>query len=46
MEEESRPLLYDSVDKKTLVLSVRNAVEKLVSHISSGTSEQERIQLG
>ena len=46
MEEESRPMLYDAHDKKTLVLSVRSAVEKLVSYFSPASTEQERVKLG
>nr|XP_053629908.1 uncharacterized protein LOC128686818 isoform X1 [Cherax quadricarinatus] len=45
-EEEPRPLLYDAHDKKTLVLSVRAAVEKLVTHFSSATSQQDKVRLG
>ncbi|KAG7163417.1 Iporin-like [Homarus americanus] len=44
-EEDSRPLVYDAHDKKTLVLSVRAAVEKLVTHFSVA-SQQEKVRLG
>ena len=39
-------MVYDAHDKKTLVLSVRAAVEKLVTHFSTGGTQQERIRLG
>lgn len=45
-EEEPRPMIYDSHDKKTLVLSARAAVEKLVTHFSSASSQQEKVRLG
>ena len=45
-EDETRPMVYDAHDKKTLVLSVRAAVEKLVTHFSTGGTQQERIRLG
>ncbi|XP_071516962.1 uncharacterized protein [Panulirus ornatus] len=45
-EEDPRPLIYDAHDKKTLVLSARAAVEKLVTHFSSASSQQEKVRLG
>lgn len=45
-DEETRPVVYDAHDKKTLVLSVRAAVEKLVTHFSSGASQQDKVRLG
>lgn len=45
-EDETRPMLYDAHDKKTLVLSVRAAVEKLVTHFSTGGTQQEKVRLG
>lgn len=45
-EEDPRPMVYDAHDKKTLVLSVRAAVEKLVTHFSTASSQQEKIKLG
>ncbi|KAG0729598.1 RUN and SH3 domain-containing protein 1 [Chionoecetes opilio] len=45
-EEETRPMVYDAHDKKTLVLSVRAAVEKLVTHFSTGGTQQEKVRLG
>lgn len=46
IDDESRPLVYDAHDKKTLVLSVRSAVEKLVTHFSSASSQAEKARLG
>ncbi|XP_042859970.1 uncharacterized protein LOC122245907 isoform X6 [Penaeus japonicus] len=45
-EEDPRPMVYDAHDKKTLVLSVRAAVEKLVTHFAAASSQQEKIKLG
>lgn len=39
-------MVYDAHDKKTLVLSVRAAVEKLVTHFSTGASQQDKVRLG
>lgn len=39
-------MVYDAHDKKTLVLSVRAAVEKLVTHFATASSQQEKIKLG
>ena len=41
--DEPQPVIYDSHDKKTLVISVRSAVEKLVNHYKLATSK-ERIR--
>ncbi|KAK7074479.1 hypothetical protein SK128_022381 [Halocaridina rubra] len=45
-EDDSRPLIYDAHDKKTFVLSVRSAVEKLVTHFSSASSQPDKVRLG
>ncbi|XP_066990152.1 uncharacterized protein [Macrobrachium rosenbergii] len=45
-DEEARPMVYDAHDKKTLVLSVRSAVEKLVTHFSAASSQPEKVRLG
>lgn len=39
-------MVYDAHDKKTLVLSVRAAVEKLVTHFSTGPTQQDKVRLG
>ncbi|XP_076030710.1 uncharacterized protein LOC143018962 isoform X3 [Oratosquilla oratoria] len=45
-EEDPRPLVYDSMDKRTLVISVRAAVEKLVQHFATATNQADLVKLG